>query len=92
MKYCKKCGAEKVEEWTGRYDEDTGKKEVRLICSVSPCEHSGCNEVKPSPLSYEGMTWWQRLTDPRDRPTDICSRCGKEFYYTRLLRLLREKE
>lgn len=72
MTYCTYCGTEEIDEWTGRYDKNTGAKVTRKVCPKEPClhgEHDG--EIIP----------WEKplfdLSPPSYRKR--CRRCGKEW-------------
>jgi len=68
--FCKFCGKEKVEEWTGMFKETNGEKEMRLICSDKPCEHDTHNAL---PNSSGGGYWFGYDA--------ICARCGIKLYF-----------
>jgi hypothetical protein len=66
--YCRYCGNQKVEEWTGEYDEDTGRKKMRLVCSVSPCAHYGHDTEYTNHVGFLSSALKAR-----------CKRCGKAW-------------
>ena len=68
-RYCTRCGAKLVEEWTGTFEERTGQKHMRMICSVDPCGHSGCENAK-----VKDLTLWEKLSLAS---VYECKRCGK---------------
>lgn len=77
MEYCTVCGKEKVEEWTGCYIKETGKKRMRLICPDKPCEHTG--HMNPNLITKSGieryknsLRWIYRMRSPDYE----CERCG----------------
>jgi len=43
-KYCRECGAEKKKYFTGKFNEETGKKVNSFHCENTRCEY-GCGNV-----------------------------------------------
>jgi hypothetical protein len=76
--YCNICGAQKVAEKTGKFDEVTGDGIMRMVCPIEPCYHAGLQEAGgnygvhywvPNKKQYP---WYKKLF----APTDVCLRCG----------------
>jgi DNA-directed RNA polymerase subunit RPC12/RpoP len=65
--FCYDCGKEKnVSEWTGKYNEQTGDKEMRLICP-DECNHNRHDYKESRPVTL--------FRNPEKK----CARCGKEI-------------
>jgi len=69
MSYCRKCGAEKIPEWTGYFNSETGEKEYREICPTDPCGHG-----------YHNNKFIASFYNPF-APDFRCKRCGKTSNY-----------
>ena len=74
MPYCKICRAKKIEEWTGFFEEKTGEREMRWVCSRNPCHDGHTWE----PLN-EG-NWLVKLLGIAPIGSR-CKICGERMYY-----------
>jgi len=76
-KFCTICGKECVEEWTGRYDGETGEKLNRLVCPVDPCGHGDHIPEWMEP-GDDRLNWLLRWTK---YPYGLaCRRCREMIY------------
>lgn len=67
--FCGSCGAKKIKEFTGKFNERTGRREFEYVCPVNPCGHDGHRDVfDKSPSIFS-------LTDVQ------CARCGLRYSY-----------
>ncbi len=67
MRFCHDCGAETVGVWYGKYNTDTGKKEMTLECTAKDdCLHAGHN-FRPT----KSMRFWNRYYPVQ------CTKCGE---------------
>lgn len=44
-KFCKECGAKKIEARVGGYDGETGEPRIGLMCPEMPCHDGGAHQM-----------------------------------------------